>query len=234
MENDLGSLKDEFPDKYLFAEDLGGKPVTVKISAMNSDSLVTAKGKKRAVIVSFEGKKKVLVLNKTNACLINAMFPLAPGASLKTWTGKRITLYPTQCKLGAGIVGCIRVWGSPDIPADRDVVVQQGLKRVAMKVHAVKTTEASAVANAEHAPKPDNVGTMTNFLTGEVQTQTWPETRTVNEPDPALLEAWSALGWSREQGAAHLQEFIDKFPEAHYLNHLGLLIDEENAKEGTV
>lgn len=227
----IGGLKEEFPDKYLFAEDLNKKTVTLTIGAINKDTLVTSKGKKSGIILTFVGKKKLLVLNKTNACLINEIFPVS--ASLREWVGKRITIYPTRCQLGGETVDCIRVWGSPDLKADKEVMVKAGLKKVPMKLHAVKTTEPSAVANAEQVPKPGNLGTITSSLTGEVQTQTWPETRTVSDPDPALLEAWSALGWSREQGAEHLMEFTGKFPEANYLGHLGLLIDEENAKEGT-
>lgn len=226
MENDLGSLKDEFPDKYLFAEDLAGKRVTLKISAMNSDSLVTAKGKKRAVIVSFEGKKKLLVLNKTNACLINAIFPLAPGASLKTWIGKRITIYPTQCKLAGDTVDCIRVWGSPDLPADRDVVVQQGLKKVAMKVYAVTTAEPTTVKPKEETKPFDHQAAAAAAGV--------PVGATYSTVDPAVSDAWIALGWSQEQGLKHMDVFVASTPSANYLDHLGVMIDHENEKEETV
>lgn len=44
----IGGLKEEFPDKYLFAEDLSGKAITLTIGAINKDMLVTSKGKKAA------------------------------------------------------------------------------------------------------------------------------------------------------------------------------------------
>lgn len=206
MENDLGSLKDEFPDKYLFAEDLGNKKVTLTIGAMNADSLVTPKGKKRAVIVTFVGKKKLLVLNKTNACLINAIFPLAPGASLKSWIGKRITLYPTKCSLGGETVDCIRVYGSPDLPADKEVTVQQGLKKVSMKLFAVNNSNTEA-------------------------TKPVASTQTVMEPDQAILERWDVLGWTREEGRADWTR-TGGSPET-YSRHLSALIDQANAQEAS-
>lgn len=206
MENDLGSLKDEFPDKYLFAEDLANKKVTLTISAMNADSLVTPKGKKRAVIVTFAGKKKLLVLNKTNASLINGIFPLAPGASLKTWIGKRITLYPTQCQLGGETVDCIRVWGSPDLPADKDILVQQGLKKVTMKLHAVGgPTEAAKPATV--TPDPTFVSTAT----------------------PAIRERWDILGWTEQEG----EKDLGAYTGTDYLGHLSALIDQQDAQEAS-
>lgn len=209
MENEVGSLKDEFPDKYLFAEDLLGKPATLTIGAMNSDSLVTPQGKKRAVIVTFVGKKKLLVLNKTNAHLIDAIFPLAPGESLKSWVGKRITLYPTQCSMKGEIVDCIRVYGSPDLPADKEVMVQQGLKKVPMKLRAIK-----AGAKPETNSKPE---------TNQQQS------RASFEPDPAIEEAWSALGWTKDEGQKHMEGFIGD--KETYFGALSALIDQMNAQE---
>lgn len=205
-DNDLGSLKDEFPDKYLFAEDFLGKPATLTIAKMNSDALVTAAGKKRAVIVTFVGKKKVLVLNKTNAHLINAIFPLAPGESLKTWVGKRVTFYPTQCSMKGEIVDCIRVYGSPDLAADKEVLVQQGLKKVPMKVYAVKAVKAAA-KSAEVAPDPTFVSAAT----------------------PAIKERWDILGWTEQEG----EKEMGTYTGTDYLAHLSSLIDQQNAQEAS-
>lgn len=212
-DNDLGSLKDEFPDKYLFAEDFLGKPATLTIAKMNSDALVTAAGKKRAVIVTFVGKKKVLVLNKTNAHLINAIFPLAPGESLKTWVGKRVTFYPTQCSMKGEIVDCIRVYGSPDLAADKEVIVQQGLKKVPMKVRAVKAAKQAAESGAP-------VG-----ATYSVD----------NDPHPAtnVLDAWDVLGWTKEEGASDLSKWPGGYSDPAYYSHLSALIDQQNSQEAS-
>ena len=206
----IGSLKEEFPDKYLSAEDLNKKTVTLTIGAINKDTLVTSKGKKSGIILTFVGKKKLLVLNKTNACLISEIFPVT--ASLREWVGKRITIYPTQCQLGGETVDCIRVWGSPDLKADKEVMVKAGLKRVSMKLHAVKTNGAIPETNPQiHDTKTQSTET--------------------NQPElePPVLEAWSHLGWSREQGSKHQGEYQG----TDYLAHLSTLIDQENAKEGT-
>lgn len=220
MENDVGSLKDEFPDKYLFAEDLLGKPATLTIGALNRDDLVTPQGKKRAVIVTFVGKKKLLVLNKTNAHLIDAIFPLAPGESLKSWVGKRITLYPTQCSMKGEIVDCIRVYGSPDLPADKEVMVQQGLKKVPMKLRAIK-----AGAKPETNSKPE---------TNQQQSRAAdPPADILASMNPAtdVLDAWDALGWSKEEGAADLSKWPGGYKDPAYLSHLSALIDQMNAQE---
>jgi hypothetical protein len=200
----IGGLKEEFPDKYLFAEDLHKKTITLTISAVNKDTLVTSKGKKSGIILTFVGKKKLLVLNKTNACLINEIFPVS--ASLREWTGKRITIYPTRCQLGGETVDCIRVWGSPDLKADKEVMVKAGLKRVSMKLHAVKTTEPATVTNGEQAANKSS----NHVAKQEV------------EPDSAMIEAWTVLGWSREMGMKSHAEYIG----TDYLGHLSALIDQ--------
>jgi hypothetical protein len=213
----LGSLKDEFPDKYLFAEDLKGKPVDLTIAAMNSDSLVTEAGKKRAVVVTFAGKKKVLVLNKTNAHLINEIFPLAPGESMKSWVGKRITIYPTQTKMKGEVVDCIRVYGSLDLAADKKVWVKQGFSKVAMTLHAVKASPERPTS------------TVTSATTGAVQTTTWDA-----KPDESIIEAWVALGWTQDEGQKDWHKWTLANPGGtDYLAHLSTLIDQMNAEEAS-
>jgi hypothetical protein len=51
-------------------------------------------------------------------------------------------------------------------------------------------------------------------------------TQTTPDPDPSVLEAWSALGWSREQGHKDLAEYKGE----NYLGHLSALVDQ--AAEG--
>lgn len=218
----IGSLKDEFPDKYLFAEDLHGKPVDVTIAAMNSDSLVTEGGKKRSVVVTFAGKKKVLVLNKTNAHLINEIFPLAPGESLKSWVGKRITIYPTQTKFKGEVVDCIRVYGSLDLPADKRVYVKQGFSKVAMTLHAVKAG-ADVKAAVQATRETIDRGAMALGKPFEL------------DPQPAtdVLDAWDILGWTTEERKSDSDKWPGGYNDPAYLSHLGALIDQMNAQEAS-
>lgn len=208
--NDIGGLKEEFPDKYLFAEDLNKKAVTLTIGSINKDMLVTAKGKKNGIILTFVGAKKLLVLNKTNASLINEIFPVVK--SLREWTGKRITIFPTQCQLGGETVDCIRIWGSPDLKADKEVMVKAGLKRVPWTLHAVKPGNNSQPEN--------NSAAATNQQQSRGPAQA---------PDPAAIDAWSALGWTRDEGEKDWAEFAG----SDYLGHLSALIDQMNAEEAS-
>lgn len=217
----IGGLKEEFPDKYLFAEDLSGKAITLTIGAINKDLLVTSKGKKNGIILTFVGAKKLLVLNKTNACLINEIFPVAK--SLREWVGKRITIYPTKCQLGGETVDCIRVWGSPELKADKEVTVKAGLKKVQMKLHAVK-----AGAEPKMAPDIAETASSPGEAKGANPETKGPVSETLPDPDPAIIQAWSVLGWSREHGHANMAEYKG----ADYPGHLSALVDKMVSEEG--
>lgn len=214
--NDIGGLKEEFPDKYLFAEDLQNKAVTLTIEAINKDVLVTTKGKKNGIILTFKGAKKLFVLNKTNASLINEIFPVVK--SLREWQGKRITIFPTQCQLGGETVDCIRVWGSPDLPADKEVMVKAGLKRVAWKLHAVKAgAPTAAVANGEQSANK----------TSDVR-----EKQEIS-PTSEVIDAWDILGWTTEERKDDGDRWHGGCNHPTYLTHLGALIDQMNAQEAS-
>ncbi len=55
--------------------------------------------------VSFVGKEKTLLLNKTNAKVIAAGL----GDDYSDWPGKGIVMYPTVCDFAGKTVDCIRV-----------------------------------------------------------------------------------------------------------------------------
>jgi hypothetical protein len=55
------------------------------------------------------------VLCKTNGICLREMF----GVQLAEWVGKRVTIFPDTWNGEPAI----RVWGSPDIAADRDVQI---------------------------------------------------------------------------------------------------------------
>lgn len=119
------------------------------------------------------------------------------GNKLADWKQKRITFFPSTCRFGPGMVDCIRVWGSPDITEDKMLTVPQG-----------RNTPLQMTMHAtKAAPKTETV--------------------TVADPDQAVIEAWSALGWSREQG----HESMSKYQGNDYIAHLGSLVDVMNAQE---
>lgn len=95
-----------FPSDYLAAVEFKGRDVTLTIKAVNMEDLVmVGGGKKRKPVLSFNGTKKKLVLNVTNASAIASMY----GAEAKAWVGKKVTFYPTKAKFGRNTVDAIRV-----------------------------------------------------------------------------------------------------------------------------
>lgn len=94
-----------FDSDWLRAVDLDGRAVTVTIATVKAGAIRNkAKSDKRPV-VTFQGKKKPLALNKTNAATIASMF----GNDTTEWVGKQIVIYPTRTTFGADEVDCIRV-----------------------------------------------------------------------------------------------------------------------------
>lgn len=100
-----------FDRDYIGAWDLQGKDVTVTISRVQAGELTAQGGRKsKKPIIWFEGREKGLVLNKTNAKTIAAMY----GTDTTEWPGKRITMFPTTTTMGSDTVDCIRV--RPQVP----------------------------------------------------------------------------------------------------------------------
>lgn len=115
----MGSYKGDvrllFPTLYLAAPDLRGKEVTLTIRELRLDTLESKGDKEERPVLYFEetresarksGKKeKRLVLNKTNAKIIGALY----GFEATAWAGRRITLYPTETEAFGERVECIRI-----------------------------------------------------------------------------------------------------------------------------
>ena len=99
-----------FDDKYIGAWNLLGADVVVEISEVQPQILKTDRGEVRKPILSFVGKDKGMVCNKTNSRCIAALY----GNDTAKWIGKLITLYPTTTSVGGKVVDCIRV--RPEIP----------------------------------------------------------------------------------------------------------------------
>lgn len=106
---DVRSLYDK---AYLYAFDLQGRDVTVTIARVAGGTLQCTDGsKKKTPVLFFNGAKKGLGLNITNARTIAAMYG---GFDSDKWIGKRITLYPTTTPVGGQTKDCIRI--RPMIP----------------------------------------------------------------------------------------------------------------------
>lgn len=91
---------------FIYAFDLAGKDVHVKIAKVVAGELTAAGGRKsKKPLVYFDGKEKPLALNATNAKTIATLY----GNYVEKWIGKWITLYPTTTEMAGETCEAIRV-----------------------------------------------------------------------------------------------------------------------------
>lgn len=95
-------VSEAFPSKNLKAEDLHGRQVSVTIESYERQEF-REDGLKP--VLSFVGKDKGFVLNKSNATSIKAIY----GDEMDGWIGKKIILFPTTTNYRGEMVQCIRV-----------------------------------------------------------------------------------------------------------------------------
>ena len=123
MERTMTTIDDVFGGSTLKAADLQGKTVPVTIESF--EIVEFSEGKK--VVLSFVGKEKVLVCNKTNARTIGNIH----GEHLENWIGKQIKLFQSQTDFQGKSVPCIRVQieqGVESVPALQRPPAQDGPK----------------------------------------------------------------------------------------------------------
>ena len=117
-------VSDAFPSNYLKASDLQGNNVVATISHVVMEDV----GDDHKPIVYFQGKKKGLVLNKTNANNIVVLH----GDEMDAWVGKQITLFPAMVDYQGRTVEAIRVKAVHGImPRQAPPVPQQPIQPVA-------------------------------------------------------------------------------------------------------
>jgi hypothetical protein len=95
------SINDAFPSEFLRAADLRDAQVVVQISHVEMRDI----GDDHKPVVFFKGKQKGLVLNKTNANTIAALY----GDDTDTWVDQWITIFPTQVDFQGRQVAACRV-----------------------------------------------------------------------------------------------------------------------------
>lgn len=102
----MPNINDAFPSHYLKASDLQGNQAVVTIDRVEFEAVGREKDQK--AILYFIGKKKGVVLNKTNA---RKICEIAGSALTEEWHGVAIVLYPTETEYAGDTVECIRVKG---------------------------------------------------------------------------------------------------------------------------
>lgn len=95
-----------FSSEYLHEYDLPAAEVTVEIMSVEATEAQLAGGKKKkAPLVAFKGAEKKLLLNKTNAKAIAALY----GNDTAAWPGKKVTLFRSTTEMAGETVACIRI-----------------------------------------------------------------------------------------------------------------------------
>jgi len=98
------NVNEAFPSKYVSAVDLGGldgKPVVVRMGEVTKEIL----DKEEKLILAFQGRKKTMVLNKTNATKIADIY----GGETDDWYDQPIELYVTETDFAGKTVEAVRV-----------------------------------------------------------------------------------------------------------------------------
>lgn len=136
----MANINDAFPSKYLSAADLNGRSATVTIANASIEEIGKGADKGPKIVLTFVGKQKAFVCNKTNAKVIAQLH----GDDTDDWLGKSITIAPREVEFQGNMVWSIRV--SLVAPA------------AAAPVKAVKASKAAAVAPAaEPAGESDDI-----------------------------------------------------------------------------
>jgi len=96
-------MSEAFPSLYVSAADLQGKVHIVVIESCTMQEV--GQNKDIRPVLTFQGRSKGMVLNKTNGSVIADIY----GDDTDGWIGKSIQLYPTTTMYGPKRVPCVRV-----------------------------------------------------------------------------------------------------------------------------
>ena len=94
-----------FNSPYLSAIDIESGDRNVTIVEVRQETVKNQSGEEICPVLFFNEFTKGLVMNKTNAKRIAAMY----GTETENWKGKSLTLYPSEANFGNEVVPCIRV-----------------------------------------------------------------------------------------------------------------------------
>ncbi len=106
-----------FPSRFLKSSEFKGRDVTLTIAEVHREKLSIDIDKPEVKgIVSFKETEKQMILNRTNAMCIAAMF----GRDIEQWKDKKVTLFPADYKGDTAI----RVRGSPELKEPKTVEIK--------------------------------------------------------------------------------------------------------------
>lgn len=94
-----------FPSKWLAAADLNDSDLTVTINSVTEELVGQGEQAEYKWVCYFQECEKGMVLNKTNAQAIAAIY----GDDTDDWLGRPVVLFPTEVDFGGKKVEAIRV-----------------------------------------------------------------------------------------------------------------------------
>lgn len=103
-------ISQAFPSKYLKAEDLAGRRVTVTIQSADIETIQGDHGKEEKLVLHFVGKEKGLVCNVTNA---NMIANILGSDETDDWIEGKIILKEEKVPFQGKLVPAIRVDAVP-------------------------------------------------------------------------------------------------------------------------
>lgn len=105
----MPNVNDLFPSNYLKAAELGKARPIVTIERWELAKLGDPKHPDVKPVIYFQGKEKGLVLNRTNAQIIESFL----GSDVDGWIGKDLRLYVAQVPFQGKLVDAVRVEEPP-------------------------------------------------------------------------------------------------------------------------
>lgn len=99
------NVNDAFPSNYLKAADLNGRTIQVSIASAKIEEIGQGQRKERKLVLSFYGKEKTFVCNKTNAGTIEKLY----GPDTDAWIGQPIILTAREVEFQGDMVMALRV-----------------------------------------------------------------------------------------------------------------------------
>lgn len=143
-----------YPGQFFKAGELReGERRILTISVVELRELEGNKGVETKGVLSFEGERQQMTLNKTNGICLREMFGRVP----YKWVGRRFAIYASPT---GGFDGepCIRIWGSPELTEDVVVTIELPRKKpTKMTMHAMGDERSLQAAGKRAAGKLEAV-----------------------------------------------------------------------------
>ncbi len=115
------------------------------VSEVHVEPLETEKGIKEKGVITFEGEKLQMPLNKTNGICLREMFGRVP----YKWAGHRFAIFSGTWANEP----CVRIWGSPELTEDKAVTIELPKRKpFVLVMHAMGAQKPAAQRPADEAP----------------------------------------------------------------------------------